>query len=81
MNRQLRREKRYFVNNVYNWDGGAADRVWWSGGRNTSTIISYTSLEKAEPEDLEVGFLITGFKVAESIKQLYSGSTPGVDEI
>ena len=39
------------------------------------------SEEEAEPEDFGLGSPITGVEVARAVKQLHSGSDPGVDEI
>lgn len=38
-------------------------------------------VEEVELEDMEVGSLITGVKIAEVVKQLHSNSAPGVNEI
>ncbi len=39
------------------------------------------SVEETEPEDLEVGSLISEAEVTKAVKQLRGGSAPGVDEV
>ncbi|MEL7181936.1 MAG: reverse transcriptase family protein, partial [Pseudomonadota bacterium] len=60
---------------------GDVVRRWKEYFEDLLNPTNMSSVEDAEPVDLEVDSSITGAEVAEVVKKLHSGRAPGVDEI
>ena len=84
--RRLRRGKQNPVHTVFSAGGELLTSMESIVGRwkeYFEDLLNPTthSEEETKPEDFGLNFPITGAEVARAVKQLCSGSTPGVDEI